>query len=383
MAIDIFDPFADPFANWTKREITREEVLLMAGFGPESYRILDQEGWSKGGSSWIYESNDTMGTRYGGTELVYWVIRKDQDGVWEIAGQSRPTWQDLIETRAISVSSLTEIGVALEEIYPQQVHLGVIQISLLGIMGLSLEAVADLKEKVEAILAENNAERQKMAKGWSWAVDSLPHVADAICERFSQNSSGMYDCTEQNLKLVREIWPLWEAMKAGVGMIGFRAWKRVGGATNRGEGFVVCPDGSLRERDYATDCRRSGDGNQIWKIVEQDELAIYYEKAYTAAPFEWHIGFKPAKLTSEQVETVKRLEREIVDLPYQLGQGWGFWIHNEEEVWSNAPVEIQEEVAEVEDLEDLEPIKDMKSAIAQLQGKFWGKKDDTPITNKW
>lgn len=109
-----------------------------------------------------------------------------------------------------------------------------------------------------------------------------------------------------------EAFVLAKKEKGGEIVTGFTAWHRIGGATNNGDGWVVRPDGSLRERDSDDIKRHKSDGNYRWEIVQPEELAISWSKAYTAAEHEFVIHKLPVGgCTPEQLATVVRLEQEI------------------------------------------------------------------------
>lgn len=125
--------------------------------------------------------------------------------------------------------------------------------------------------------------------------------------------------------------------QSGEILVNFCVWKRRGGATNCGQSWIIRPDGSLREPD-SMDCprpRHSDEGTQKWNLVETDELALSWSKAYTAAPHEFVVSKLPAGgLTEAQRETVKRLEQELVEqfdgavgmsgrTSPSVGNGWG------------------------------------------------------------
>jgi hypothetical protein len=118
----------------------------------------------------------------------------------------------------------------------------------------------------------------------------------------------------------------------------FSAWKRRGGATNCGQGWVISPDGSLRGPDRMDKPRPKYDeGTQHWDLVAEEELALVWSKAYTAAAHD----FKVAKLpvggpTAKQLERAVELQLEIAQqfpvtstglssgLPSpSVGKGWG------------------------------------------------------------
>ncbi|TAL49738.1 hypothetical protein EPN81_04895 [Patescibacteria group bacterium] len=114
-------------------------------------------------------------------------------------------------------------------------------------------------------------------------------------------------------------------------------WKRRGGSTDAGDGWVIRPDGSLRERDEI-DCPRprySEEGTQRWRQICRGELVIKWSKAYTAAPHEFTVVHRPETLTPAQERTVRLIQEELaeqwdgrrgmsgVSTSPPVGNGWG------------------------------------------------------------
>jgi len=105
-------------------------------------------------------------------------------------------------------------------------------------------------------------------------------------------------------------------------LLNFTAWHRRGGARGCGDGWVIRPDGSRRERD--TDdvrCHKS-DGNYIWRRVMPDELALRWtatERCDEPGAFKCEVVKTPVGgPTLEQLETVRQLEDEIGAIPGQF-----------------------------------------------------------------
>lgn len=114
-------------------------------------------------------------------------------------------------------------------------------------------------------------------------------------------------------------------------------WKRRGGSTDAGDGWVIRPDGSLRERDQI-DCPRprySDEGTQRWRQICAGEIVLKWSKAYTAAPHEFTVIHRPETLTDAQQRTVRLIQEELAKQwdgrsgmsgntsSAPVGKGWG------------------------------------------------------------
>ncbi len=113
-------------------------------------------------------------------------------------------------------------------------------------------------------------------------------------------------------------------------------WKRRGGATNAGDGWVIQPDGMPRQWDEMR-CPRprySDEGTQVWHQVFPGELVLRWAKAYTAAEHKFDVVYKPETLTEAQLRTVALLQEELSEerdgargmssgaLSPSVGDGW-------------------------------------------------------------
>lgn len=116
----------------------------------------------------------------------------------------------------------------------------------------------------------------------------------------------------------------------------FEARHCAGGSTDCGEGWVVRSDGSLRAPDKQVGESRYGDATYCWTLVEKDELAITWTKAYTAAPHVFTVVKLPVNgLTDAQRETVASIVEKLADqwdgrsgfsgntTSPPVGNGWG------------------------------------------------------------
>lgn len=167
-----------------------------------------------------------------------------------------------------------------------------------------------------------------------------------------------------------------------------RIWKRTGGATGCGMGWVITPDGFDRERDGLENdnprrAARYDEGYLVWKQILPGELVLAWRKAFTAAEHEFEVVYLPEDgLTEAQLERVAEIQQELEDawagrrglasgLPSPaVGRGWG--LGNFET--PPAPPQVFE-TSESDSFADndtetsAEPV-DMETALQRLQDKF-------------
>ncbi len=99
-------------------------------------------------------------------------------------------------------------------------------------------------------------------------------------------------------------------------LINFETWHRRGGMSGNGDGWVIRPDGSLRDRDSDDVCRYKSDGNYRWNYVNEDELALKWSCGTMrdiAGSSEFIVAKMPVNgLTEAQREAVRRIELEDI-----------------------------------------------------------------------
>lgn len=106
-----------------------------------------------------------------------------------------------------------------------------------------------------------------------------------------------------------------QRQNSGEILVGFVAWHRRGGVRNQGDGWVIRPDGSFRERDSDTVPRFKSDGTYRWDLIEPEELALRWEGGLSA-----EISHLPVSGSSDaQLETVAKIEQELGLLPGSFG----------------------------------------------------------------
>lgn len=120
-----------------------------------------------------------------------------------------------------------------------------------------------------------------------------------------------------------------------------RIWKRTGGATGCGMGWVITPDGFDRERDGLENdnprrAARYDEGYLVWKQILPGELVLAWRKAFTAAEHEFEVVHLPSEgVTEAQLERVAEIQQELEDTwagrrglasgapSPSVGDGWG------------------------------------------------------------
>lgn len=137
-----------------------------------------------------------------------------------------------------------------------------------------------------------------------------------------------------------------EAEAKELGLPGnIRLWHR-SGATNAGEAWVIGPNGMERECDFVDTMvcgsnskryHQSYEGDHVWNQILPGELVIYWSHAYTAAPHEFQVIYKPETLTEAQLERVAEIQNGIEEAFFgkagltgtrscpSIGQGWGLF----------------------------------------------------------
>jgi HrpA-like RNA helicase len=111
--------------------------------------------------------------------------------------------------------------------------------------------------------------------------------------------------------------------EAGEVILDFEAWHRRGGVSNNGDGWVIRPNGSLRDHDSDTVPRHKSDGTYCWKLVKPEELALRW-RCGTRNNVAGSSDFEVVKLpvsgcTHAQLDKVEEIEQELGTLPNSFG----------------------------------------------------------------
>lgn len=124
-----------------------------------------------------------------------------------------------------------------------------------------------------------------------------------------------------------------------------RLWHR-SGVTNAGKAWVITPKGMDRECDSVDTSvcgsnskryHQSYEGDHVWDQIMPGELVIYWSHAYTAAPHEFKVIYRPETPTEAQLERVAEIQNELEEKFFgksgltgtcscpSIGQGWGLF----------------------------------------------------------
>lgn len=308
-------PIPSPYMKPTQPE----EILAMAGFASDQYRIREDVGhwYSRGWSATRDEDGDWSSECPPSGSFA----RKGKDGVWEI-GQSGLThlldggqvgdWNRQASAPAV----LAEMGVG--------------------------EKIATIKVELESERETAEDAYRASVRAFARALQTMPAFASlspdmqARLVSLASIDRGIPVIDEAKLRVE---WGKAEALMvredAGEVFANFSTWHRRGGATNQGDGWVVQKDGTFRDPDSRDVPRHKSDGTYCWRLVGPDELAITWSKAYTAAPHEFVIVKLPTRgCTPEQLAAVEGIERELAKTfdgstgmsgtrSPGVGSGWG------------------------------------------------------------
>lgn len=98
-----------------------------------------------------------------------------------------------------------------------------------------------------------------------------------------------------------------EAEAAALGLpSGVNIWRRMGGANNRGNGWVLHPDGSQRPADT-----NPSQGDLVWNQVLPGELVLRYQQSSRYDIAHCDVVYRPDEVTAAQLAVVKQLEEEL------------------------------------------------------------------------
>ncbi|MFZ2664167.1 MAG: hypothetical protein WAX66_02290 [Patescibacteria group bacterium] len=147
------------------------------------------------------------------------------------------------------------------------------------------------KGKIEEIAQESGLDIMPSTEGWpnleSWVRDAKKTLA-----RFQD--------IESNLKVLKE------KQDRGELLVHFEVWHRRGGKTNQGDGWVIEPDGHLREKDSDDVPRHKSDGHYYWEKVSEKELALrMFNGLYEV------VKMPVEGCTPDQINAVRSIEEEL------------------------------------------------------------------------
>lgn len=162
-------------------------------------------------------------------------------------------------------------------------------------------------------------------------------------------------------------------------------YHRVGARTGCSNGWVVRPDGSLRDPDETPlpgRSNRAGEGSYKWRQVLPGELVLRWGKQNTAAEHEFEVVYAPEEdLTEAQLGRIAEIQQGLEDtwaglrgissgtLSPAVGRGWGLG----DIETPPAPPKLYEtsesDSFDEEAVQSPEPI-DMETALQRLMDKY-------------
>lgn len=176
-----------------------------------------------------------------------------------------------------------------------------------------------------------------------------------------------------------------EAAKLGLPQ-NIRIWKRTGGATNCGMGWVIKPDGSDRERDGLENsnprrAERYDEGYLLWRQVLPGELVLSWSKATTAGEHHFEVVYLPELVTEAQLERVAEIQQELEAMwagrrglssnrpSPAVGRGWGLGNFETPPAPSQV-LDTATPTVEPDSHQEEPPVVDMAEALRALQEKW-------------
>ena len=176
-----------------------------------------------------------------------------------------------------------------------------------------------------------------------------------------------------------------EAAKLGLPQ-NIRIWKRTGGATNCGMGWVIKPDGSDRERDGLENsntrrAERLDEGYLFWRQVLPGELVLSWSKATTAGEHHFEVVYLPELVTEAQLERTAEIQQELEAMwagrrglssnrpSPAVGRGWGLGNFETPPAPSQV-LDTATPTVEPDSHQEEPPVVDMAEALRALQEKW-------------
>ena len=233
--------------------------------------------------------------------------------------------------------SLTDLGKVLQARYETLVHEHAEGLNSSNVE----ERIKALKAALEKTMLEVGGEHESTERivedaktGLEGKIDSLDdedfvsseieEARELIREAEEAVDSGSYAAAKEKCEKVEDVWQQAQdriaqrqaRVEKGEVLINFEAWHRRGGMSNTGDGWVIRPDGSLRERDTDDVRRHKSDGRYRWHYVNEDELALKWSCGTmrdVGSSSEFVVAKMPVSgITEAQREAVRRIELEDI-----------------------------------------------------------------------
>ena len=245
-----------------------------------------------------------------------------------------------------------------------------------------------LSQRVEKLgLALNFSEEKVHWTGRGSYHGGYPYTQDGIesfaADLISKEEEAAKEARERAAAIAKASAEA-EAAKLGLPQ-NIRIWKRTGGATNCGMGWVIKPDGSDRERDRLENssnprkAERLDEGYLLWRQVLPGELVLSWSKATTAGEHHFEVVYLPELVTEAQLERIAEIQQELEAMwagrrglssnrpSPAVGRCWG--LGNFET--PPAPSQVLDTATPtVPDSHQEEPPVDMTEALRALQDKW-------------
>lgn len=147
---------------------------------------------------------------------------------------------------------------------------------------------------------------------WDGLIQNLYQLTNPEIKSWVETSK---QALAQAQEAAVEAEKLRQKQDSGEILVRFNAWHRRGGMSGNGDGWVIQPDGSLRQHDSDDVARHKSDGIYCWDRVSEEELALQWSCG-TMHDVAGSSGFIVAKLpvggcTEAQLEAVARIEDEL------------------------------------------------------------------------
>ena len=147
--------------------------------------------------------------------------------------------------------------------------------------------------------------------GYSYDADGLESFEAALVRREEEAAERAREEAAAAAKAAAEA----EAAQLGL-PANVTIWRRMGGMTNRGNGWVIRPDGTHRERDELQNpndrrASRYDEGDLVWWQILPGELVLRYHQADRYDIAHCEVVHRPEVVTREQLIAAKQIEEDM------------------------------------------------------------------------
>lgn len=199
------------------------------------------------------------------------------------------------------------------------------------------------KPRIEALGLTVEFGQDSVRLGGDYYGDNQPYSDEGVARFAASLDKRERDATEARAKADAEVD--YQKRKTEAVALGLptdiRIWRRRGGRTNAGDGWVIGPNGQDRTNTGWTDphsrrLQRYGEGEMIWEQILANEVVLKWSKDCSAAPHEFVVIHVPsAGLTEAQLERIQEIQDELENewkgahglasgiASPSVGDGWG------------------------------------------------------------